>query len=138
MILLELTEKETDVLRMGLIELKDSLEDLASAGASKTSLEKQSTACNSIWAKLDLASQPKQEVLITSKDLHYLKSLANSEYKSLSHNTYLSKKKVEERDFVHISVANALLMWLNSGNLLKNLVRFDFTDNSNEYEGNEE
>lgn len=137
-ILVELTEKEVEALENGLIKEKASLEDARSSEIGKTAIEKKLEGCNSAWAKLDNAKRVKPDAIITNKDLFLIKSMAKSEYNNLSNDLHISKKKVEEEDFVHISLANALIMWLNSKNLLKRLAVFDYTDESFKYDGNEE
>lgn len=134
MILLELTEKEAQMIKNGIIKEKFSWEDSDPTQVSRTLIENNKTHCDSVWAKLDRASQPQQEVVISSKDFFRIKDLAHNKYQELPANVYLSNQKMEERDFVHISIAQSLIMWLNSKNLLKRLAKFDFTDNSCEFE----
>ena len=137
-ILLELTPKEAEVVGQALINEKYRLEDEAKSSIGKAELEKNVERCNRIWSKLGAASQPQEEVLITASDLFFLISSAKSEYRGLRADLYVSNKRVEESDFKHISLANAVIMWLNSKNLLKRVAKFDFTDLSSQYEESEE
>ena len=137
-ILLELTEKEAELLAQGLIKEKASWEDKDPMEVTQTAINKALEGCNSAWAKLDEAKHAKPDLLITAKDLFYIKSLAKSEYLNLRGEMHISNKIVEQEDFVHISLASALIMWLNKNNLLKRLAKFDFTDHSSEFEEMEE
>jgi hypothetical protein len=94
------------------------------------------TVLNSVFDKLEEALRPEYEVLVTAKDLFLIKSMAVGEYGKLSKNVRVSDRDIEQKDFVHVSLANALFLWLNSKGLLKRLVKFDYTDDSSEYEGN--
>lgn len=136
MILLELTEKELEVLKQGLIKEKESWVDRDDV--SSRFKDTVHEVCNSAWAKLDACTQPKPDFLISAKDLFYLVSLAKNEFSHLRADLYISNKRVEENDFKHIALANALIMWLNGNKILKNLVKFDFTDTSAQYEETEE
>lgn len=133
-ILVELTEKEVEVIQNGIIKERYSISETDPMEIPRTSLEKSMEACHSVWAKLDEAKQGKPDLLITSKDLFYIKSLAKNEYLNLRSDLHISNKIVEQEDFVHISLANALIMWLNGNKLLKRLAKFDFTDHSSQYE----
>src|ERR1700688_1027064 len=136
-ILLELTEKEGDFINKD-ISVK---REVWSKSQDSTGYENRMNlikTCDILLAKLESASQPQKEVLIVPKDLSYLISLAKNQYKYLSSDIHISGKKVEESDFKHISLAQAVIMWLNSQNLLKREVKFNFTDNSYEYDSIEE
>lgn len=136
-IFLELTEKEAEVLQAAIIKERNSWEDMTSEQVSGVTRENKMIACNSIWAKVDEAYHPKPDILITEKDLFFIKSTAIDEYKRLPNDTRLSGKEIDQKDLVHISLANSLLGWLNGKGFLKRLVKFDFTDHSTDYEGNE-
>jgi hypothetical protein len=137
MILLELTEKEADILKQAIIKEKYHWEDQLRADVSKTLIDNNLNTCNSISTKLDLASQPQPDLLITSKDLFHIKSLAKGQFHELRGDLQISNKRVEEEDLVHISLANAVIMWLNGRGVLKKVARFDCTDDSFEYEESE-
>ncbi len=136
MILLELTEKELEVLKQGLAKEQDSWVDRTDV--SNGFRDAVNEVCDSVKAKLDSCAQTRPEVLISAKDLFYLISSAKNEYGHLRADLYISNKRVEENDFKHIALANALIMWLNEKKVLKNLVKFDFTDTSAQYEETEE
>ena len=136
MILLELTEKEAEVLKQALIKEKLSWEDRSDV--SNSFKEAVTETCDSTWNKIYKASQLQEEVLISNKDLTHLISLAKGEYSYLRADLHLSNKRVDENDFKHISLTSAVIMWLNSKNLLKKAVKFDFTDLSSEFEETEE
>jgi len=138
MTLLELDEKEMEILQAALIKERTYWEERDPKEVSGTLIRNVLSICKSIESKVNEASKPQPEVLITFKDLFDLKSSAKSEYVQLNGNLNISKKEVEKADFVHISLTNALILWLNRNNLLKKLVKFDFTDNSFEYESMED
>lgn len=109
--LVELTEYEIEHLQDGLSGLKPS-----------------------ILSKLNEALIPQENILITHKDYKNLLSLAKDEWVKLPKELRISNKETDDKDLVRFSLANALIMWLNNKNVLKRLVRFDFTDHSNEYD----
>lgn len=86
---------------------------------------------------VDAHTEP-EPLKITHNDLFLIKSAANAEYQRLSTNLHISNKRVDSCDFVHIALANSLIMWLNGKNLLKRLAGFDYTDLSAEFESIEE
>jgi hypothetical protein len=134
-VLLELTEAEVTVLQEALNQYEDRVHDL---DASRTFKENLTNLCGSIVKKTIDASQEKSDVLVAAKDLFYIISMAKEQYHHIHGETYISHKRVEESDFKHISLANAVILWLNKNDLLKNNVRFDFTDQTYQYEGNGE
>ena len=136
-ILLELTPREVEILQAALIKERFYWEDSDKLEVGATIAEKSMACCDKIWAKLDNVCQPKQDELITAKDLFNLISSAKGEYQNLNNDLHISNKKVEENYFKYISLANALISWLNSKHLLKRLARFDVTDVSNEFEESE-
>ena len=79
-------------------------------------------------------TQMSADLVITNRDFFGIRSLAVGTYKTLGSNLYISNKKVESRDLANISLAESLLVWLNSKGVLKKLVRFDFTDCSADFE----
>lgn len=134
MVLLELTQQEAEVLGHAIILKEIALQDELKKSIGKTTLEGDITRCHSLWSKLDKAKHPQQDVLITSKDLFRIICMAKEEYLKLGSETYISEKEVPQNELVHISLASAVISWLNSKNLLKRLARFDFTDSSCKYE----
>ena len=136
MILLELTEKEFAMVDLAISGLWKASSVLYEENKQETD-RKNMEACNSVITKLDLTYEPQEAILITSKDFFDLMSLTKLEYHRLTADLHLSNKKVEENDFKHISLASALIMWLNGKNLLKRLVKFDYTDQSSQYEETE-
>jgi hypothetical protein len=85
-----------------------------------------------------MSTEPKEEFLISAKDLAFIVAQAKTEYVHLPGDLHISNQKVEEKDFKHISLANAVIMWLNSKGLLNKLVKFDYTDQSSQYEETDE
>lgn len=134
MIQLELTEKEAEIIQE---LIKANKEHAVQEGIGSTEKKRKLDTCESINKKIDLGYQPTEDVLVTAKDLFYLTDLSNREYQSLSADIYLSKQKVAESGLVKISLVNAVIMWLNTRNLLKKSVVFDITDNSSQYEETE-
>jgi len=104
----------------------------------RTELEKKVDVYRSVYAKIDESFDDKPDVLITAQDYNRIKDLAVGQFHNLRNDLYLSNKKMEEKDSVHISLANAVIGWLNNKGLLKRLPRFDYTDHSSEYEEMEE
>ena len=104
----------------------------------KTELEKIKNVYRSVYAKIDESFDDKPDVLITANDYNRIKDLAVGQFHNLRNDLYVSNKKMEERDSVHISLANAVIGWLNNKGLLRRLPRFDYTDHSSEYEEMEE
>lgn len=137
MVLIELTEKEFEVIRFS-VELvkKESTKLYEEDGfeADRKSIE----FCNNILEKIDLASMAKDDVIIKIKDLFFIKSLAITEYNKLPVPMSVSNVKIEQKDLVHVAFIRSIIMWMNKNNLLKNLVRFDTTDESTQYESIED
>src|ERR1035437_10155923 len=102
LILLELTYKEAEVLKAALIKERYSWEEEEVLRDSPSLSEKSIKVCNSVWSKLDQASQPQSEVLITNKDLFDIVSKAKCQYQLLPSELHISNVKMEEKDFVHI------------------------------------
>jgi len=137
-ILLELTESEVEMIQSG-IEMEKSgwlAEDIADT--SRTLIENNVRHCDSVLAKLSEANKPQHDVLIGSNDLFLIISAAKHEYNRIRGDLRISNKPIEEKDFVHIALANSMIMWLNGKNLLKRLAKFDYTDHSYESEETEE
>lgn len=135
MTLLELTEKEIDFLKEVISLEKESV---AKSDARFAEKQRKTSICDSFLAKVELASQPKEDLFIGHNDLFLIISSAKQKYLALPANLFISNKIVEENDFKHIALANAVIMWLNSKNLLKRLVGFDYTDKQYQYETTEE
>jgi len=135
MILLELTTKEAEFIREVIALEKNSVTNSKLEWAEK---ERKTGICNSFLAKVDHASEPQKDVMITANDLFLLISQAKREYLSLNSGLHISGIEVDKKDLPHISVTNALLLFLNGENLLKKMVRFDITDQSGQYEELEE
>ena len=131
-ILLELTEKEVEVLQTAIPLLNESVEN-----ARYAEKESKTKVHEAIAKKIQLALEPKEEVLIKFNDLHQIISLANMEYHRLPLDLHISDQKVEFSHIRHICLASATIMWLNGSGLLKRLAKFDFTDMSCQYEESE-
>ena len=129
MILIELTEKDLRTIRASVEDSKNS--SVKAYEEAKLEIDKiVIERCESVLSKLDQASIPREDVLIKTKDLFLIKSMAVSEHHRLNAPTFLTKVLVEQKDLVHISLVSAFVMWLNNRSLLKNLVKFDYTDDS--------
>lgn len=137
MILLELTEKEAELLGLGIIREGYYWRDVDPKDVSRTIKEKNTATCDKLWAKLDVAKHVKEDIAIVHKDFMDVVSLANMEYRHLPLDLHISSIKVEDAHIRLICLANALIVWLNGKNLLKRLPKFDFTDMSAQYEENE-
>lgn len=135
MIMLEFTEEEVEFINKAILREQSAWDQ--NEGDHNDQINKI-YRCRDILDKILLASLPKTDFLITFKDLNHIISLAKTEYHNLRGDLHISNKRVEESDFKHISLANALVMWLNSNSLLKRLAKFDYTDTSHQYEGEEE
>lgn len=137
-ILLELTESEVEVVERAIKIEKNSWLATDIMQASRTLIENNTRYCDSVLTKLEVASKPQNDVLIKSKDLFLMISQAKDEYGKIRGDLRISNKPIEEKDFVHIAVANSVIMWLNGKQLLKRLAKFDYTDHSYEFEETEE
>lgn len=133
-VLVEFTEREAEMALRCIALAKGSILD---GQIGYTEQEREARIHDSIAAKIELAGKPKEDVLVTAKDLFRIKDLAGKEYLKIYHGMTLSYKLVDKDDFVHISLANAFIGWLNSNSLLKRAVRFDYTDDSDDYLGTE-
>ena len=136
-VLLELTEKEAEILEQAVLNEKALWGSKSYKDVSGTLIENTISTCNLLKHKIDEALKPKEEVLITHKDFYLIKSVAVDQYRHLSGDTRISNKDMEYRDLANISLANAVITWLNGKGLLKTLARFDFTDHSCEFEESE-
>jgi hypothetical protein len=132
--LLDLSEKEIDLIKSTLLAgLKCDPFDFPTG----ETYQKHVTRSNSVLKKIEVGEKPSEDFLITFKDLFSLVSVAKSQYLLLKANLSISNQKVEEVDFKHIALANSLIMWLNNKGLLKQIVKFDMTDDSCWYEEEE-
>lgn len=133
-ILLELTEKEAEVVRNAIERESKHWDKFDRRDMSGILIENTINTCNSIQEKMALASEPSKHILINKKDFFNILSIAKGEYLYLSGNIHISGEKIEEKYLVHISIANAVIVWLNNSRLLKRLAVFDYTDHSCDYE----
>jgi hypothetical protein len=131
---LELTSEEAEMIKSAL-ELDRTL---CVAPAVSATLQRKIDSLDAILSKINLASQVQEPVVITHKNLLHVISMAKTEYQALHGDLHISNEKVLSAHFVHISLANALISWFNSKNMLKRLARFDYTDNSYQYETTED
>lgn len=132
-ILLELTEKEAEIVRKGILHEEASWAKDGSDGDFNDH-ENKLNRCKVILAKWEEANKPQVEETITFNDMFNIVSMAKDEYLNLSHPLHISRTKIEEKFFVHISLAQSLIVWLNSKKLLKRLASFEFTDHSTDFE----
>jgi hypothetical protein len=133
-ILLELTEKEAEVVRNAIEREVHYWDKFDRRDVSGILIENTVNSCRSIQDKIVLASEPSKHVLINKKDFFNIMSIAKGEYLYLNGNIHISGEKIEEKYLVHISIANAVIVWLNNSRLLKKLAVFDYTDHSCDYE----
>ena len=135
-ILLELTEKEANAIdiAMGIQELNFT----HGSGMTFSEKERALNTCKSVRDKIEEAIKPKEDLAIFYKDFHHIKNLAHDQFFEQRADIHISHVKVGENDLVHISLANAMIMWLNSKGLLKRLAKFDVTDSSLDFESNED
>lgn len=137
MILIELTEKEFEIIKFSVEAVKKrnvKLYEEDNFEADRKSVE----LCDDILEKINLASMAKDDVIIRIKDLFFIKSLAIREFNNFSLPTSLSNIQLEQNDLLHVALIKSLIMWLNGNNLLKRLVQFDTTDNSTQFESIED
>jgi hypothetical protein len=137
MILLELTEKEAEIVKQALNKEKAHWENSSPKEISRSLIDNNLSICENVFKKINFAFEPQLDVLITSNQLFGIISSAKDEYHKLVPNLHISNKIVDQNDLKHISLANAFILWLNGNKLLKRLVKFDYTDNSCQYEENE-
>ncbi len=69
----------------------------------------------------------KLEHLINSRDMHDIISTSKNNYTHFHLPLHITKKQVEGTDLPHVAVIESLLSYLNKMNLLKKLVKFDYT-----------
>jgi len=134
MALLELTLKEAEMVKNALLAEKSLWKEVDRNWGNRTNADSNADVCDAAIAKVDAACEKQPEVLITNKDLFFIISNAKSFYSNIPSNVYISNKKIEENDFKHIALVNSIVMWLNGKNLVKKLVKFDYTDHSCQYE----
>lgn len=135
--LVELTDEEYGVIKSSILEKWA----ISAKNYEKDSFEidrKNNDLCSNVLVKLDIANLDKDDVVLKMKDLLDIKSLAVTEFNALSLPLFISKIRVEQRDIVNIAFIRSLVMWLNNRNLLKTLIRLDFTDDSVEYDSIED
>jgi hypothetical protein len=70
----------------------------------------------------------KLEHMVNSNDLFEIMSGAKSNYSKRALPIRISRKQVESGEATHISVLESFISYLNRANLLKKLVKFDYTD----------
>jgi hypothetical protein len=137
-ILLELTESEVEMIQSGIQKERSSWLEKNITEVSETLMGNNVRHCDSVLNKIGEASKPQKDVLIGSNDLFLIISNAKNEYGKIRGDLRISNKSVEEKYFIHIALANSMIMWLNGKNLLKRLAKFDYTDHSYEFEETEE
>jgi hypothetical protein len=135
MILLELTEKEAELIQRTVLALKDSERDRQTE--DPTDYDRRIAQCKSILSKTEKALMTQISEIIGATDLFRIVSMAKDMYVLLPSEPYIENKKVEEVDFKHIALVKATVMWLNGKSLLKRLADFEFTDHGYQYEENE-
>jgi hypothetical protein len=133
-ILLELTERETELLQKAistyLIKDRDmEKEDIADH-------DKRIARCNSILTKASSALQTQEDHIASYEDLLAILSMAKDQYLALPADLHISKKKIREEDYKHIAIVNSVIVWLNGNRLLKRLATFNVTDHSCDFEDN--
>ena len=133
-ILLELTPREAEMILECFANSKGRLSD---GQIGFTEQQRRDVVQESVVLKIDTAFKPENDTLITAKDLFRIKDLATREYLKIHAGMQLSGKEIDKDDFVHYSLVNATIGWLNSKELLKKTVRFDNTDDSDDYLGTE-
>ena len=133
-ILLELTPREAEMILECVANSKGRLSD---GQIGFTEQQRRDVVQESVVLKIDTAFKPENDTLITAKDLFRIKDLATREYLKIHAGMQLSGKEIDKDDFVHYSLVNATIGWLNSKELLKKTVRFDNTDDSDDYLGTE-
>jgi hypothetical protein len=79
----------------------------------------------------------KIEHLVNKDDLFGIISGAKQEYVRQSTHLNLSGKPVDKSESPHVAMIESFISYLNRQSLLKKAVRFDYTDTSNSYEGDE-
>lgn len=70
----------------------------------------------------------KLEHLVNSGDLHDILSGAKSNYTNKRLPVRITRKQLDSSEATHISVLESFISYLNKMNLLKKLVKFDYTE----------
>lgn len=68
------------------------------------------------------------EHVVNYRDYFNILSRAKTLYTKISLPVRLSRKELEPNDSVHITTMESFVMYLNEKNLLKKLVKFDYTE----------
>lgn len=76
----------------------------------------------------------KLDHLATRHDIFQVISMAKSVYASFSLPMYISQKKMDNSELTPVAIIESFTNYLNKHNLLKKLVKIDYTDNSGEFE----
>lgn len=70
----------------------------------------------------------KLEHLVNSGDLHDIMSGAKNNYTNKRLPVRITRKQLDSTEATHISVLESFISYLNRNNLIKKLVKFDYTD----------
>ena len=70
----------------------------------------------------------KLEHVINGNDLFHIISTAKNNYTQRALPVRISRKQVDSGEATHVSVLESFISYLNKSNLLKKLVKFDYTD----------
>ena len=76
----------------------------------------------------------KLEHVVNSGDLFEILSVAKNNYTRMPNPVMITTKQAAPGELIHISVIESFISYLNKMNLLKKLVKFDYTDDANEFE----
>jgi len=80
----------------------------------------------------------KLDHVITYNDLFNIASGAKTEFCSLPNPLMVGGRKVDSSELRTVAVVEAFIRYLNSNNLLQKLPVVDYTDDTSQYESNEE
>lgn len=80
----------------------------------------------------------KLDHLVIKHDLFGILSTAKTNFTKQGIRPSISGKQVDQSELVHLAVIESFISYLNKNELLKRQVKFDYTDDSHEFESMED
>lgn len=70
----------------------------------------------------------KLDHVVNSNDLFDIISIAKSNYNKQNSNLFVTKKKLDSNEAIHVSLIESFIAYMNKNSLLKRLVKFDYRE----------
>lgn len=70
----------------------------------------------------------KLDHVVNSNDLFHVISEAKSKFAKQNSQIFVSRKKLDNSELIHIAMIESFISYLSRNSLLKRLVKFDYTD----------